>query len=93
MSHNEFFSLEMLRDGTGAGGSRRGRRPTRGAPPGDPRRHRLSESVAKKLIQRASGRIYGKRYHDGPPKGYYNADVDFKMPPETTKSASSKVMN
>ena len=34
----------------GAGGSRRGRRPTRGAPPGDPRRHRLSESVAKARI-------------------------------------------
>ena len=34
----------------GAGGSRRGLRPTRGAPPGDPRRHRLSESVAKARI-------------------------------------------
>ena len=34
----------------GAGGSRRGRRPTRGAPPGDPRRHWLSESVAKARI-------------------------------------------
>ena len=51
MSHNESLSLEMLRGGTGAGGSRRGRRPTRGAPPGDPRRHRLSESVAKARIE------------------------------------------
>ena len=28
---------------------------------------RYSEQGVLKLIQRASGRIYGKRYHDGPP--------------------------
>ena len=41
----------------GAGGSRRGLRPTRGAPPGDPRRHRLSESVAKARIEPGRRRI------------------------------------
>ena len=35
----------------GAGGSRRGLRPARGAPPGAPRRCRLSESVAKARIE------------------------------------------
>ena len=39
------------------GGARRGLRPTRGAPPGGPRRRRLSKSVAKARIPPGRRRI------------------------------------
>ena len=80
MSHNEALSLEMLRGGTGAGGSRRGRRPTRGAPPEDPRWHRLSESVAKARIElaRAKGIVGIPRFFSRPipARSAFAADLD-----------------
>ena len=74
----------------GAGGSRRGRRPTRGAPPGDPRRHRLSESVAKARIEprRAKGIVGIPRFFSRsiPARGAFATDSD-TPPPRTAAGA------
>ena len=67
----------------GAGGSRRGLRPTRGAPPGDPRRRRLSESVAKARIEpgRAQGIVGIPRFFSRPIPARSAFATDLDTPP------------
>ena len=77
----------------GAGGSRRGRRPTRGAPPGDPRRRRLSESVAKARIEpgRAQGIVGIPRFFSRPipARSAFATDSDTPPPPDRPRSPAA----
>ena len=70
----------------GAGGSRRGLRPARGAPPGDPRRRRLSESVAKARIEpgRAQGIVGIPRFFSRPIPARSAFATDLDTPPPRT---------
>ena len=80
----------------GAGGSRRGRRPTRGAPPGDPRRHRLSESVAKARIPpKHRKRIVDiPRFFSRPipARGTFATDSDTPPPLDRPRSPARTIM-
>ena len=80
----------------GAGGSRRGRRPTRGAPPGDPRRHRLSESVAKARIEPGRRRIIVgiPRFLSRPipARSAFATDSDTPPPPDRPRSPARTIM-
>jgi len=80
----------------GAGGSRRGRRPTRGAPPGDPRRHWLSESVAKARIPpKHRKRIVDiPRFFSRPipARGAFATDSDTPPPLDRPRSPARTIM-